>query len=96
MIAASDLILGIVDSKTRIIPGHGPMATKDDLKAARSMLAEAQDKVQPLVESGKTLPEAIAAKPLASLEDRWGKGLFKGSHFTQLVYSGLVLHLKTK
>jgi cyclase len=92
MVAASDLILGIVDAKTRIIPGHGPMATVADLKAARSMLAEARDKVEPLVEAGKTLDEAIAAKPLASLDARWGKGLFKGSHFTRLVYSGLVKH----
>jgi glyoxylase-like metal-dependent hydrolase (beta-lactamase superfamily II) len=92
MIAASDLILGLVDSKTKIVPGHGPMATVADLKAARSMLAEARDKVEPLVESGKTLDEAIAAKPLASLDARWGKGFLKGSHFTRLVYSGLVLH----
>jgi cyclase len=92
MVAAADLILQIVDAKTKIVPGHGPLATKDDLKAARNMLAEAQDRVAPLVESGKTLQEAIAAKPLATLEPRWGQGLFKGSHFTRLVYSGLVKH----
>ena len=92
MVAASDLILSIVDAKTKIIPGHGPMANRDDLKAARDMLAEAQAKVEPLVKAGKTLEEAIATKPLASLEGQWGKGLFKGSHFTRLVYSGLVKH----
>ena len=92
MIAATDLILGIVDAQTRIVPGHGPMATKDDLKAARSMLAEVRDKVQPLVESGKTLQEAIAARPTAGLDARWAKGLFKGSHFTQVAYSGLAKH----
>ncbi len=96
MIAASDLILGIVDAKTRIIPGHGPMATRDDLKAARSMLAEARDKVLPLVEAGKTLTEAIAAKPLASLDARWGRGFFRGSHFTRVVYSGLAMHRDAK
>ena len=96
MVAAADLILGIVDAKTKIIPGHGPMATRDDLKAARDMLAEAQAKVEPLVKAGKTLEQAIAAKPLASLEPRWGKGLFKGSHFTQLAYSGLVMHRSAK
>jgi cyclase len=94
MVAASDLILGIVDAKTKIVPGHGPMATRDDLKAARAMLAEAHERVGKLVEAGKTLDEAIAARPLAGLETRWGKGLFKGSHFTQLVYSGLVMHRK--
>jgi cyclase len=92
MIAASDLILGIVDAKTRIIPGHGPLATVDDLKATRSMLAEAREKIEPLVAAGKTVDEAIAARPLASLDARWSKGFLKGSHFTRLVYSGLVKH----
>lgn len=96
MVAAADLILGLVDAKTRIIPGHGPAATRADLKAARDMLAEARDKVEPLVESGKTVEEAVAARPLAALDARWAKGFFKGSHFTRLVYSGLAMHRATK
>ena len=96
MVHAADLILGIVDAKTRIVPGHGPMATVDELKAARSMLAEVRDKVGPLVESGKTLDEILAAKPISSLDARWGKGFFKSSHFTRIVYSGLVKHRSAK
>jgi cyclase len=92
MIAAADRILGIVDAKTKIVPGHGPLATRDDLKAARDMLAEVRDKIAPLVEAGKTVDEVIAARPIASLDARWGKGFFKGSHFTRLVYSGLAKH----
>ena len=45
-----------------------------------------------LVRAGKTVDEAVAARPLASLNARWGKGSFKGSHFTRLVYSGLAKH----
>jgi glyoxylase-like metal-dependent hydrolase (beta-lactamase superfamily II) len=92
MIAAADLILGLVGEKTRIVPGHGPMATKADLKAFRSMLAEVRDKVAPLVDAGKTLDQSIAAKPLASLDAQWGRGLFKGTHFTNLAYRGLAMH----
>ena len=96
MIAATDVLLGVVDAKTRIIPGHGPLATRDDLKATRSMYVEVRDKVQPLVESGKTVEEAVAARPLADLEARWGKGFFRGSHFTRIVYSGLAMHRGAK
>jgi cyclase len=92
MIAASDVLLEIADAKTKIIPGHGALGTRDDLKAFRSMLAEARDKIEPLVRAGKTVDEAVAARPLASLNARWGKGSFKGSHFTRLVYSGLAKH----
>ena len=49
MIAASDALLEIADAETRIIPGHGAPGTRDDLKAFRSMLAEARDKIEPLV-----------------------------------------------
>ncbi len=92
MVAAADLILGIVDARTRIVPGHGPVGNRDDLKAARDMLAEARDKVEPLVKAGKTVDEVVAARPLAGLDSRWGKGLFKGSQFTRIVYSGLANH----
>jgi glyoxylase-like metal-dependent hydrolase (beta-lactamase superfamily II) len=89
MIAASDALLEIADARTKIIPGHGALATRDDLKAFRGMLAEARDKIEPLVRAGKTVVEAIAAGPLAGLDARWGKGSFNRSHFTQFVYSGL-------
>ena len=56
------------------------------------MLAEARAQVEPLVAAGKTVDEAVAARPLAGLDARWGKGVFKGSHFTRLVYSGLAMH----
>jgi len=92
MIAAADILLGLVDSKTTIVPGHGPVGTKADLQAFRSMLAEARDRIEPLVEAGKTVEQAIAAKPLAKLDETWAKGLFKGSHFTLLVFNGLVMH----
>ena len=68
------------------------MATRDDLKAFRNMLAEARDKIEPLVLAGKTVNEAVASRPLASLNARWGKGSFKRSHFTQFVYGGLAKH----
>ena len=39
MIAAADRMLAMAGESTRIIPGHGPLATKADLKAYRDMLA---------------------------------------------------------
>ena len=68
MVAACDILLGLVDDKTTIVPGHGPVGTKKDLQAFRSMLAEAQARIEPLVDAGKTVQEAVAAKPLAKLD----------------------------
>lgn len=87
MIAAGEKILSLADSSTRIIPGHGPISSRDDLKASVEMLKTVRDRVGKLKTSGKSVEEAIAAKPLADLEDRWGKGFVNGEGFVRIVYS---------
>src|SRR5947209_3232076 len=46
MIAAADRLLGLADSETRIVPGHGPLATKADLAKYRDMLSKAAERVR--------------------------------------------------
>lgn len=88
MIKAADRILALADDKTKIIAGHGPIGDKAELKDYRQMLETAYDRLRTLKEDGKTVEEAIAAKPLADLEVIWGDGLFKGDRWIELVYSG--------
>jgi cyclase len=38
MTAALDSLLKVGDAKTKIIPGHGPLASKEDMKASHVML----------------------------------------------------------
>ena len=45
-----------------------------------------------LADAGKTIQEAIAAKPTADLDATWGKGFFTGGMFTRVAYDGLVKH----
>ncbi len=73
MIGAADRLLAAGDEKTKYIPGHGPLATKADVKAYRDMLAASRDAILPLVKAGKTLDEVKAAKPTAALDEKWGK-----------------------
>ena len=89
MIAANDKILALVDKDTKIIPGHGPLGNKDDLKKFRDMLVTARDRVQKLKSAGKSAQEAVAAKPFADLEPVWGKFLLNGDLFVQVVYLSL-------
>ncbi len=94
MIAAADVILGLVDGQTKIVPGHGPVGNRDDLRAFRTMLAGVRDKVLPMVEAGKTLDEVIAARPTAAFDSKWGQSLFRGRHFAELAYNGLKKYQK--
>lgn len=52
------------------------------------MLATARERLKAIKESGKTVAEAIEAQPLADLEAKWGKGLFRGDRWIELVYLG--------
>jgi glyoxylase-like metal-dependent hydrolase (beta-lactamase superfamily II) len=86
MIGAADRILAAADASTKIIPGHGPLATKADVKAYRDMLAASRDTVRPLVMAGKTLDEVKAAKPTAALDGKWGNGAVKPDVWTTVLY----------
>jgi glyoxylase-like metal-dependent hydrolase (beta-lactamase superfamily II) len=92
MIAAADRILKLAGPKTRIIPGHGPMGTPDDLAAFRKMLATVHDRLARMLDAGKTTRDAIAARPTADLDAAWAKGFFTGGMFTRIAYEGLVRH----
>jgi len=89
MIAGAAKMLAMVDNDTKIVPGHGPLGNKADLKKFHDMLITARDRVKKLKISGKSLEEAVAAKPFADLEADWGKGLLKGDAFTHVVYTTL-------
>lgn len=86
MIKACDQLLHLADADTKIVPGHGPLATKADLLKYRDMLSTAADRVRKLKDAGKSLEEAIAAKPFTDLDGDWGKGRYKGDDFVRIVY----------
>jgi len=86
MIAGAGRLLDLADSDTKIVPGHGPLSNKAGLAKYRDMLFTAGDRVRKLKASGKSLEEAIAAKPFADLDADWGKGTFNGDGFVKVVY----------
>lgn len=89
MIGAADKLLSLTGRDTKIIPGHGPLGNKSDLAKFRDMLATAQDRVHKLKSAGKSMDEAVAAKPFTDLDPVWGKGHFKGDDFVKIVYLAL-------
>lgn len=66
---AMDDILSLAGPDTRIIPGHGPLADKADLQAARDMLADARSKVKALLDAGKSEQDVLHENPLAAYEN---------------------------
>lgn len=89
MIRGADACLGVVDDKTKVVPGHGALGDKDALQKYRDMLATIATKVEKLKSRGQTLEQAIAAKPTADFDAAWGKGALKPEQFVELVYTTL-------
>jgi glyoxylase-like metal-dependent hydrolase (beta-lactamase superfamily II) len=87
MIRALDIYLKVADDNTKIVPGHGPLATKADLVVFRDMLVTSRDRIQKLVDEGKTEQEVIAARPLADLDATWGNNEQHAIGHTRNVYN---------
>jgi cyclase len=92
-IAAADRVLAVAGPATKLIPGHGELATPGDLRDFRDMLSTVRERVLPLVKAGKSADEVIAAAPLADLEGRWGKSFVKVADFLRAVHGGLTREL---
>ncbi len=85
VIAAADRALALADDKTRIIPGHGPVCGKADLKVYRDMLATVNGRVKAMMKEGKTREEIAAAKPSAEFDEKWGKAFINPGRFVEML-----------
>ena len=88
-IRAADANIATVSSATVVIPGHGPIGGKSELVEFLDMLTTVRDKVAGIKERGGTLEEAVAAKPTAQYDAKWGGFAISGAAFTALVYAGV-------
>ena len=89
LIAAMDEILERIDDQTKIIPGHGPLASRKELEASRAMFSTVCDRISAAIAEGKTVDEVSAMKPTADFDAEWGDGFLKPDQFVRIVYSGL-------
>jgi len=88
-IAAQKRILSLADGETKIVPGHGPLADKKDLKASVDMLEDARSRVRTLVEAGRSEEQILAANPLADYHDGWNWQFITTERMTRTLYRAL-------
>jgi cyclase len=89
VIAAYDRVLALADERTKIIPGHGPLATRADLAAQRDMLASTVARIKALKREGKSDAEIRAAKPSAEFDARYGNGFIKPEPFVTMLLGAI-------
>ena len=73
MIRAGEKALAVAGNNTKIIPGHGPLGSKSDLKVSRHAVICARQGSRNQ-EAGATEQETLAKKTNRGLDAAWGKG----------------------
>ena len=96
MIAATDIYLKLTNAKTRIVPGHGPLADRAALVEYHKMLITARDRMAKLVKEGKSEADVVAAKPFADLDAKWASTELASTNFIRVVYHSLADKAETK
>jgi glyoxylase-like metal-dependent hydrolase (beta-lactamase superfamily II) len=81
-------VIAKLPAGVKIIPGHGPLSTPDDLKLFHRMLLETTDIVRKKMASGKTL-EQIKTEGLPDEWKSWGAGFIKTDLWVETIYRSL-------
>jgi glyoxylase-like metal-dependent hydrolase (beta-lactamase superfamily II) len=89
MIAATDTFLTLANNDTKVVPGHGPLTNRAGMTTYRDMLVMAQDRVATLIAEGRSLNDAVAAKPLADIGARIGANEEQNANFVRVIYRSL-------
>ena len=90
LIDAVGRMLEWTDSATRIIPGHGALSNRDELRAYRDFLTTVADAIDALIAEGRSEEEVIAAKPTADFDATMNRlEFFKPDQWVSLIYKDL-------
>ena len=88
-IAAQTAIWEMVDDDTQIIPGHGGLSNKAELRDDIDMLIAARDAITALHAEGMSEDDVVAANPLADFHDNYNWGFITTERMTRTIYRDL-------
>lgn len=86
MIEFVERLIDMSNEETRIIPGHGPISSKQDMVAFVEMLRTIRGRVQSLIDASRNLEEIIAADPTRGYQ---GSQFVARDDFVKIVYDSL-------
>jgi cyclase len=94
MLDAAEKTLKLTNATTKIIPGHGPVASQSDLVAYRDMLKSVIGAVEAGIKAKKSLAQIQAMKPAAKWEV--AGAFISGDAFVEAVHKSLTAPAKAK
>ncbi len=91
LIEAVGAALGVMDADTRIIPGHGDLSTREDLRGYRDALVSMRGAVAELAHRGMSLEEIQSARPIEPQATAWGQDRESEDAFVATLHHGIML-----
>ncbi len=91
VIAAAGDALAVMDADTQVIPGHGGLSTREDLRTYRDALKTMRDAVAVLMAQGRSLEQIQAARPAQAQARMWGQDRAAEDSFVATIHHGLVM-----
>ncbi len=89
IIESANEVLSLIDENTKIIPGHGKVSNKKELRAYRDMLEVINERMVKAIEEEKTFEEIKALNITEDYDKEWGTGFISGEKLVDIVYSDL-------
>jgi len=75
---------------TVVVPGHGRLSDETDVVNYRDMVTIVRDRVQAMIDEGKSLEDVLAARPTQDYDRRYAGGPgWTGDEFVEAVYLDL-------
>ena len=89
MLASLNLLADTAGPDTAVVPGHGEITNRAAVIAHLDMARTVRDRVSKLLSEGRTVEQAVAAKPTADFDQRVGNAAQSADRFVQQVYAEL-------
>lgn len=89
MIAAYRKLLPELDDGVKVVPGRGRVGCKQDLEDYLAVMLTLRDRITALIKDGRSVEEAVAAKPSAELDPKWGNGPVRPDQIVEEIYADL-------
>ena len=84
-----DVRAALGDETTKIIPGHGPLSNKAELKAWHDMLVEIRTAVKKQADAGKSLADIQKQNLTAKWDERWGGKFIKAEQVVDFAFAAI-------
>ena len=72
MVRANAAFLAISNGQTKVVPGHGGLATRADVVEFHAMATTSRERVEKLYNAGKSEEDVLKLRPLKDYDAVWG------------------------